>query len=368
MLVELVALVAGAIVPRWRRWRHGGATGRRKLGWAVAIVALMVATVQAYFLTLYLRSVDAAGGELFANYTAGLRWLQVATLVAGTMMLAGLVAMIGHRGIGNGYAVLTVAGFALGAPWSALVAGGAHGAFAVASLGCIVVIAVAMLGWRIGRDKAVAVPLPASGTAPISGGGGIAFVFYQLASFGFVVPMFVLKLSGSFPDRVVFELVACAVMAAGWSVLFARPGAWRATLARAGLAPVSAATWLRAFAASALVLTAIDAIALVAAHEVPKAAGFFEPLVLLFVIATVLDLIDELRARRTVLVPVWPLHAPLFVDVVRDKLASAGIPHYLQATRLRALLWFFGPYVPIMVLVTPDRAPDAERILRELFE
>jgi hypothetical protein len=64
---------------------------------------------------------------------------------------------------------------------------------------------------------------------------------------------------------------------------------------------------------------------------------------------------------------VWPLHAPLLADFVRDRLTAACIPHHLQAARLRTLLGFFGPFAPITVLVPSDRAADAERQIRELF-
>jgi hypothetical protein len=85
------------------------------------------------------------------------------------------------------------------------------------------------------------------------------------------------------------------------------------------------------------------------------------------VIAAVVDILDEARARRRTLVPVWPLHDPLLVDVVRDRLAASGISHHVQATRLRSLLWVFGSYVPMNVLVPPDRADEATRVMRELF-
>jgi hypothetical protein len=80
---------------------------------------------------------------------------------------------------------------------------------------------------------------------------------------------------------------------------------------------------------------------------------------------TIADLANELRDRRHGLIPIWPLHDPLLVDAVRDRLTAAAIPHHLQAARLRSLLWLFGSYVPIMVLVPPDRAVEAERSLRD---
>jgi hypothetical protein len=57
----------------------------------------------------------------------------------------------------------------------------------------------------------------------------------------------------------------------------------------------------------------------------------------------------------------------MLAAVVRDNLRAAEIPHHLQASRLRSLLWFFGPYVPIMVLVPDEYAAVAEHRLRDLL-
>jgi len=76
--------------------------------------------------------------------------------------------------------------------------------------------------------------------------------------------------------------------------------------------------------------------------------------------------ISEARDRRRGLVIAWPLHDPLLADVVRDRLAAAGIDAHVQARRLRSLLWIFGSYVPMHVLVPPERAEDAARLAATL--
>ena len=101
-------------------------------------------------------------------------------------------------------------------------------------------------------------------------------------------------------------------------------------------------------------------------REVPQLGVLADPFVLAFIVATMLDLIEETLDRSRALVPVWPIHDPIFAAVARDKLREAEIPHHLQASRLRSLLWFFGPYVPIMVMVPEQHAVAAEKRLREL--
>jgi hypothetical protein len=138
--------------------------------------------------------------------------------------------------------------------------------------------------------------------------------------------------------------------------VFARPALSRATRGE----------WLRAACASAGVLVAVDAIALVTHRIAPASEALVDVASVLIAVATALDIADEVRARRRgVLVPVWPLHAPLAVEVVRERLAAAGIAHHFQSARLRVLLWFSGPWAPIMVLVPPDRVADAAKIMIE---
>ena len=363
ILVELAALA----VPRWRRLRHAGPRGRRTLGYAVAAVALVLAVVQSYFVVHYLQSLVGNGSEIYWG-TRRMDALLVVTMVGGTMVLASLVAIIGSRGIGNGYAIVIATSWLGRAPWREVIGGGAGGALVLGAAACIAVIAWGMLRVRVAGSRGVAVPLPASGLMPVATSSMLVLALFVATAVGILVPYRVFDLVHVLDDRLALACVAVIVLVLAWAFLFARPGAWRDVLARAGLEAADRATWQRAAGASALALVAILVIWKTAQVAAPRPARLLEPWTLLLVVATALDVAAELRDRRRGLVPVWPLHAPLLADMVRDKLAAAGIDHHLQAARLRALLWFFGPFVPIMVLVPPDRAPDAERILRGLFE
>jgi len=80
------------------------------------------------------------------------------------------------------------------------------------------------------------------------------------------------------------------------------------------------------------------------------------------------DVIAEARDRRRGLIAAWPLHDPLLADVVRDRLTAHGIDTHIQAQRVRSLFWIFGSYMPMHVLVPEDRAAEAAKLCRELFE
>ena len=342
LLVELAAL----IVPRWRPLRHAGPRGRRALGQAAALLAIVLATIQAYFVVRYIESMSRGGAEIYNGH----RWVTIVTLVAGTMILAGLVAVIGTRGLGNGYAVLLLLGAVQGVQWQD---------FALTPLGWTIAIATAVfvvIAAAYLFDARSRIPLPACGFVPLGDARGLVAIFAALSMFGIwwdKFPKITARIQG-----LGFGVLAVIAFSFLWSWLFARPRLSRA----------SSAEWWGAALVSVLVLVSIDAVPGYALRYVPEARTLLDPWTLVLATAISLDLIEEACARRRELVPVWPLHAPLAIRDVRERLTAAGIDHHLQARRLRTLLWFFGPWAPIMVLVPPDRAPDAEKILRELFE
>ncbi|HTR53200.1 MAG TPA: hypothetical protein VMJ10_21040 [Kofleriaceae bacterium] len=342
LLVELAAL----IVPRWRRLRHGGPSGRRVLGQFAALAAIVLATIQAYFVVRYLESMAYTGAEVYSGH----RWLTIATLVAGTMIIAALVAVIGTRGLGNGYGVLLLLGTVQGVQWQDITLTPLGIAIALAAAAFVIIAAAFVLDarWRI--------PLPACGFVPLTDARALGALFVTLSMFGIwwtKFPTIAARVQG-----LGFGVLAVIAFAFLWSYAFARPRLSRGTWGE----------WRTAALVSVLALVLIDAVPAYAQRYVPEARSLLDPWALVLATAIALDLIEEARARRRELVPVWPLHAPLAIHDVREKLTAAGIVHHLQSRRLRTLVWFFGPWAPIMVLVPPERAPDAERILRELFE
>jgi hypothetical protein len=71
------------------------------------------------------------------------------------------------------------------------------------------------------------------------------------------------------------------------------------------------------------------------------------------------------RARRADLVTVWPLHQVQLADEVAATLAAEGIAVHLRGLRFRSLMHFFGPEVPIAVMVPVADAERAHKLLAE---
>jgi hypothetical protein len=81
--------------------------------------------------------------------------------------------------------------------------------------------------------------------------------------------------------------------------------------------------------------------------------------------ARVIDLGHEWQARRRdpSLTPVWELHRLYAVTPLRELLEARGIPVTLRGLQHRRLLYVFGPFVPVELLVPAARAAEAEALI-----
>jgi hypothetical protein len=77
------------------------------------------------------------------------------------------------------------------------------------------------------------------------------------------------------------------------------------------------------------------------------------------------DLVREWRAAQgdSHLTPVWEIHQMYAVTPAMRLLEAEGIHAFAKGARLRALLQFFGPYVPVLILVPAKDAPRARALL-----
>ena len=91
---------------------------------------------------------------------------------------------------------------------------------------------------------------------------------------------------------------------------------------------------------------------------------------LITVVAILLDLMEEMRIRRKEnhLVKVAELHDIPMAGLVKSLLEQKGFPCYLRGYYHRALLYFFGPYIEISVLVPEEKIADAREVIENYFE
>ncbi len=354
----VVVELAASIVGPWRRLRDT-IHGRRRLGLAAAISAAVVSALQAYFVATYLRGLDRGGLDVFDPH---MFWATVATLAAGPMLLAILASLITSRGLGNGYAVLIAVAFLWSIPWFEFPGESGAGLVRTAiAIAIIATITLVVLGWRVRGPGRAPIPLPASGAIPLHDGGGAVAVLATLAALGVTLPPVLADAAFTLHGSLVLGSIVLVAATALWAFVFARPGRRRTELAAAGFEPTDPAQWGRAVLVTAAALTALFALAL--ARAPGRLGRLADPAIVVVVVATLADVVAEWRARRcAALIAVWPLHDPLLLDPARELLA--GLPHHIQATRLRTLLSMFGSYVPMIVWVPEAHATEAHARLR----
>lgn len=98
--------------------KEGGDIGRRKIGQYTRTLTLILATLQAVFMTLSLARYSATSttGGVFTMSGIGFYVMVVLAMVSGTMFLMWLGGLLTERGIGNGVSLLIFAGIVLRFP------------------------------------------------------------------------------------------------------------------------------------------------------------------------------------------------------------------------------------------------------------
>jgi hypothetical protein len=321
VLVELLAV----LIPQWRARRHGGADARIPITLAAALATIALICMQAWFIAKYL---DAA--EMIDHgYLSYIR--VVGSLAGGTMILLAAAAIVRWRGLGNGYGALYAVGFVMTMRMPVI---------SMQHVGLVVIALVfgVALRWRVAHRR-----IPSSSIAPLADAGGAIAIVALLSLFPIAeVMQRAVDWSVYLRGHTLPFVGLIVILTYAWSFAFARPvndGWWRATVTSAALL---------ALIGIVVADTGVDAI------------------MIGITTAWLLDVYADLQARRQKLVIAWTLHAPHFADAAEDALAAQGIPCHMASSHLRALLSFFGPFVPIDVLVPVEHHAAASNLLATL--
>jgi hypothetical protein len=334
--VELVA----AAVPRWRTLRTGGPVERLKLRRASLALTMVLAVVQAYFISRWL-----ASNPWFTVEVSPL--VIIATLVGGTGFLLALAWLVDRWGLTSGFSALLVLPSAQEL-WRLLWLRPEEDVLTPFAL---VLVAAIFLGFAGATVWILTKPsqqrLPVCGLVPLP----VAHGFLVAAGWAGMYLHFVVPSQASLPGALLYvALVALQGLAYGRR--FARPAA------RFGLTDVGADVRVSIFY---VVWMSLPWLLLL---KIPVAVDAFA---VATGVAVVLDLAAELRARRKepTLVDVWPLHEVALVGPALAALEKAGIFAHARAVHHRSLLQLFGPFVPIDLYVPAARAEEAQEILAD---
>ncbi len=348
VLVELLAVV----IPGWRRRRHAGPLAREPIWLTAIFVSALLVAVQGWFFVQYMASLgDIVRPGLLPRLEI------IASLGAGTLALAIVALVIRRHGVGNGFSALIVAGWAIHVEDTSSHVGYLSGDTVLGGLTFVVIAIIVGVGLRlrVRRDEIRTLRVPTSGLAPLSDAGGLVIALVLLTR----IPLdqLIAKLTAwtlELHDHRWSMLVVVAVLTILWSLAFARRAAG------------SSRVWWAATGLSIVILVLVAAIATFGLSARPTISWVIDGATAALVAGWLVDVFDDLRARRTSLEQVWALHSAQHVDVAEHALAEAGIPAHFTATHTRTLLAFFGPFVPIDVLVPVEHAPAAKQVLASL--
>jgi preprotein translocase subunit SecY len=369
VLVELVALLN----PRWRSLRRGTPEQRRSLRSAAVLVTVLFAAIQGWFVATWLHQQMPLlpGGTLMDDPGLGSRVLMALTLVGGACFMLALAWLLDAHGLGNGFSILLSAA-AIPAAFrlaSMLVQRANLGVLAPGDiLTLLVELAVMVLAtrwiltWhRKPQPEKSAAPLvalrnPTSGIVPLVTAASLLELPAQLANLG--VPFAAaLRPTPGTTSYAVAQVVLMALLCVLFSLAFnqdrrmASARTIRAGILRATLFLVGVGVVFPALISKLRLHLVVDEVLLVTAT------------------AVALDLVAEWRARTQhgALVAIWPLHQVALVGAATDALSRAGIFVHPRGACHRSLLHFFGPYIPIDLLVPETQAPDARQILERVL-
>jgi preprotein translocase subunit SecY len=368
MLVEFAAL----LWPRWRPLRIGAPAGRARLHRAAMVVTALITVVQAVFIARYLLGAELIDGVPQAAVC-------VVTLAAGTFALIGLTQLVDRAGLACGFSLLLASGVlphALHLVDRVLhPAPSADSAAPIAprmALGVVILVATSVWTFTRYRTRAAgaaaarALRDPTSGLVPLVDAASLLMLPATLAAMGLPVGGALLLAPGTTLYQVA-DVVLVAGLCALYTLLFNRPRHVLAMLGRQGSAvchrEIVRQLWLGG-ARSLVLLLVLLGVSAWLPYDLRVDAALVAATT-----AVVMDGVAEWRARRAHgdLVSVWVLHRVFAVNTAREVLAAAGIPAHPRCVIHRSLYHFFGPYLPIDLMVPRGSEAEAVRHLAGLF-
>ena len=113
---SIIMQLLSFVDPRLKELRKEGESGRRKITQYTRYGTVVLATFQAFGVSVALESQQAAGLAVVMDPGIGFRLTAVTTLVTGTLFLMWLGEQITERGVGNGISMIIFAGIVAGLP------------------------------------------------------------------------------------------------------------------------------------------------------------------------------------------------------------------------------------------------------------
>lgn len=360
----LVVEFAAALVPPWRSLRNGSVRGRQSLNRAALVASLVLALSQSWLMATQLTefgSPFAPSQVVAAHLSWTVALLALSFWAERSGALGGMQSLVLAEAVSLG-----VQGMAGDGEWIAAV---------LFQLGviCCSIPALTGPGWESRgtaekpRAQRLLVPWVLAGMLPLSWALSALRLPGLVGQFPGVMPA-VQTVTGWLMAHPWWTFLVLALAAFALSPVFYRRKVLRALDGTLGLASEPEQAETARFARARLLnlgyLTFVWALALIAWHAgVP--IQFHVPLV---VVALLLDAQANLRfrAEHPDATVVYRCDRVYWGVRVATALRANGVGCHLSGLRTRSLFHFFGPHLPIGVVVPGRNAARAEEILGQL--
>ena len=113
---SIIMQLLSVVEPKLKQLKKEGESGRRKITQYTRYGTVVLATFQAFGVSVALEGQQAAGLSVVMDPGIGFRIAAISTLVTGTMFLMWLGEQITERGVGNGISMIIFAGIVAGLP------------------------------------------------------------------------------------------------------------------------------------------------------------------------------------------------------------------------------------------------------------
>ena len=392
MFVEILSL----FIQPLKSWRKEGYSGRTKLKKIALFATILLALLAGFGNVISFENTRGVAGETVALASGWFRIMTVITLTAGTFIMIWIADLITKKGIGHGISVLILAGFGqdifLEFPRiiSAYHQRGPLGYFLMTAAMVIALMALILLmekGCRRisvkyddGIEAYIPLKLTSAGITPVYWGSML--IGLPVTIFGFINnsafhKLYVSLLPGHIWYYIVFAITIIFLYYL-FTSFFYNPKKLATSLKNRQATIVSppGKNEESYIDRSLEFMIPIAALYLCVVVLVPNAIlGLFfffhiDSIGLITAVVILLDLTEEvrLRSKGNHFVKVAELHDVPMVGLLKSLFEQKGLPCYLRGYYHRALLYFFGPYIEISVLVPEDRMIDAKEVIENYLD
>ncbi len=354
------------LIPPWRRRRHGGAATRAPIKNLALGLGLVMLATQAFFITRWLGSLNNGYNYGFVSLSQ-IEFSERAVLMAllgGSALLYIIAKLISRYGLGNGYAVVLLAGALSLLPEFLDQARALSSANAFAFVKAFLLVALALvvstsLIRRTFQLRTGRITLPLAGVAPLLIAPtilGVILISSRDGQFEEVL----LQTESYIQSMQLISVALASILITAFAL--------RSSSSQIRIVAGSKSKGDFRSLAIAIAISLAFPLGLyylvISVTELGMTIISLSTLVLFPAVA--LDLAGEFRARfrNPELVPIWQMQSLGSLMPFTEALANADIECFVRGRYLRTLLSVVGPFVPMGIWVSKEKADEARELIQ----